>query len=80
MEMTQLTSFFGWCTVINFAFIRLATLAMTAFRGLVLPLQSRMFQVSESEMGSLYLRFVAYFKIATVVLAFTPWMALKLMA
>ena len=80
MEIESLTTFLGWCTVINFGILILASLFIAGARGWVIGIHSWMFGVSESELSGMYLQYLGNYKIATLVLNLAPYCALKAMS
>ena len=79
MELAQLTTFLGWCTVINFAFLLLATVALTALRGVVMRVHGSLLPMKEDDLKTLYVTYLANYKILAVVFNLVPWIALKIM-
>ena len=78
-SIETVTAFFGWMTIINFAVLALATLAIIAMRGWISGLHSKMFGLDSADLSRAYFQYIAQLKIATVVFSLTPYLALKLM-
>lgn len=79
MTLADLTSFLGWCTVISFAFLLLATVALTAFRGAVMGIHGRFLGMTPAELMPMYVTYLAQFKILVIVFNLVPWIALQVM-
>jgi hypothetical protein len=79
MSQETLTTFFGWMSVINIAFLTLAAVLLLALRDWAVALHSRMFGVSEADIRTAIYGWLAHYKIATLVLSVAPYLALKLM-
>ncbi|MEH6525929.1 MAG: DUF6868 family protein [Sneathiella sp.] len=80
VELTGLTSFFGWMSAINILVLIIIALALMTLRGVIAPLHSKLLGVPEADLPGLYFRYVANYKIAVIVLNLVPYVALKLMA
>jgi Family of unknown function (DUF6868) len=79
-SLENLTSFFGWMTVINILVLAVISLAVIALRGIMVSVHSKMTGVPEAELPSLYFRYVANYKLAVFVFNLVPYVALKLIA
>jgi hypothetical protein len=78
MDIQQLTTFLGWCTVINFALLLLATVALTVFRQMILRVHSALLGVADKDLTVLYVTYLAHFKVLVIVFNLVPWIALKI--
>ena len=78
--MTQefLTTVFGWMTILNFALLAFTTLMVVALQGWISGVHGRMFQMDQAEVKRAYFRYLANYKILTIVFCLMPWVALKL--
>jgi len=75
-SIETLTTFFGWCSVINIVFL-LGLLV----RGIVIrKLAAKVFRVSEDEVKTVYMNAFVQFRSAVLVLNITPYIALRIMA
>ncbi len=77
-SIETLATFFGWCTVINIG-LALALLV----RGIVvrkLKLAESVFGVSDDEVKTAYMNVFMQCRSAILMLNFTPYVALKIMA
>ncbi len=79
-SIETLRQFFGWCAVINIGVLLLSTIMITLFRGTAMKLHVRLFGLREEEMPREYFRYLARYKIATLILAVVPYLALRMMA
>lgn len=79
MSNEMLTSFLGWCTVVNFALLLLATVILTLFRPPILALHRRILDIDDQQLKLLYTYYLSAWKVLVIVLNFAPWIALKLM-
>ncbi|WP_440875191.1 DUF6868 family protein [Thalassotalea sp. PLHSN55] len=80
MTVSELTTFFGWCTVINVSILCISTIALVAFKGFIVKVYSNMLSVEQSDLPKYYFNYLAMFKLGVILLNITPYIALKLMA
>lgn len=80
MNIEWLTTFLGWCLVINVAGLALATLAIALMRDTISAIHSRMMGVGLAEMQVLYVQYLSNYKVAVIMLNLVPYIALKIMA
>lgn len=80
MSIEQLMVFFAWCTLLNFAVLIFATVSLFVFRSFVTEIHSRLFGLNEAELAKIYLKYLAYYKIAIFVFNLVPYLALRIMS
>ena len=78
MTVAMLSSFFGWMTVLNFAILAVAGIALMAMRDWASQLHARMFGLDKADVRLSYYRWLATYKILALVFAFVPWLALQM--
>jgi hypothetical protein len=78
MSIEQLTAFFAWSTLINLAFLIFATIWLIAWRKFTLRIHSRLFGVNETDLLNIYIKYLAYYKIAFFVFNLVPYLALRI--
>ncbi|SDX17550.1 hypothetical protein SAMN05444358_103258 [Ruegeria halocynthiae] len=78
--MTQefLTAVFGWMTVLNFAVLLFSTLMIVVLQNWIADVHGRMFQMERADIKRAYFRYLANYKILTIIFCLMPWLALKL--
>ncbi len=78
--MTQefLTTVFGWMTVLNIGVLLLSTMMVLALQNWIADVHGRMFQMERADIKRAYFRYLANYKILTLVFCLVPWLALKL--
>ena len=79
-SIDTLATFFGWCTVINLGIYFFSVAGVTLFRGTVLWINTRIFAISEEDVARVSFQYVAAYKLAIIILFFTPYVALKIMS
>lgn len=77
MTVETLTAFFGWMTLINFAFFGIGVLFMWLFRGIGQRMHANMFGLNEADMPREWYRYLGNYKIAIIVFCLVPYLALR---
>ncbi|HCM05796.1 MAG TPA: hypothetical protein DIC30_07270 [Oceanospirillales bacterium] len=81
MENIQtITTFFGWCSVINLGIYLLTVLALMGLRDSVKKIHVRLFAILSEKLDELYFNYLGSFKMAIIIFNIAPYAALKLMA
>jgi hypothetical protein len=80
MTIDTLTTFLGWCSVINIGVLLFSTLMMIVVRDFAIKLHSSLFGVNPEELPIIYLQYLGNYKIAIIILNIVPYIALKVMA
>ena len=78
LNIEQLAAFFGWCSVINMGLLIFSTLMIIVFKGPISAIHSRLMSLEKDKLPNLYMHYLAYYKIAIIMLNITPYLALKL--
>lgn len=78
MDILSLTTFFGWCLVINTGLLLFTTLALYFMKEWASNLHSEMFGVDKTLVLSSYFSYLAHFKLLILVFNLTPYIAFKL--
>ncbi|QDT62784.1 hypothetical protein SV7mr_53350 [Stieleria bergensis] len=79
METLQtMTTALGWCCMINIAFLLYATVMLINFRLWVQKIHRRWFNLDETDLDREYFRYLAMFKLLTLVFNIAPYIALRL--
>ncbi len=78
MTIDQLTTFFGWMAVLNLAYLILATLVLMGAQNWLTGLHQRWFGVAKDDLTLAYFKWLANYKIAVLVFAVAPYLALRL--
>jgi hypothetical protein len=78
-DMLTITTFLGWCAVINIGLLTFSTVWLIAFRNFTKHLHSAMFGIDQDKLDVIYFQYLANFKIAMLILNIVPYIALKIM-
>jgi len=76
----SLTTFFGWCSVINIGVLVFTTLVLLVMKGPITAIHSTMFGVDPANMPTTYFQYLGNYKIAIFVLNVVPYFALRMMS
>ena len=79
MNLDTLTSFLGWCSVINIVVMAVAALALTALREPLERLHARQFRLEPAAVRAAYFDYLSRYKIGILIFNLAPWLALKIM-
>jgi hypothetical protein len=78
MDITTLTAFFMWCSVINGTLLIVWTLALMLVPDLVYRIQSRWFPISRDSFDLVIYGFIGLFKIFFLMFNLVPYIVLLL--
>jgi len=79
ITISQLTELLGWASVINIAYLLLATITLMFMRETISSIHSKMLDIDKKELSSKYFDFLSTYKIVTLVFIVAPYIALKIM-
>ncbi|WP_420586192.1 DUF6868 family protein [Ruegeria sp.] len=78
MSQETLTSFFGWMAVINIGLLLVSTITIVTLQDWVADFHSRLFRMGKPNLKQAYFRYLAKYKLLTLVFCVVPWLALHL--
>ena len=79
-DISAMTTFFGWCSVLNIGLLLLSSLILLGLKGMVLDIHSSITGIPAAELNVLYFQYLSHYKVAIIVLGIVPYLALKMMA
>ena len=79
-SLETLTTFFGWCTVINFGVLMLYLLFVSLFHEWAGKLVAKLFGITKEEAKATFFRVFQQYRIAFVMLNVVPFIALSIMS
>ena len=79
-NLTTLTTFFGWCTIISFSILLISMIGLISLKGTAIKIHGQLFGLDEKTLNAAYFSYLGNLKICSIAFAFVPWLALKLMA
>lgn len=78
ITLSQLTELLGWASVINIAYLLIATLIIKFMKSSISSIHIKIFEIDKQELNSKYFDFLSMYKIATLVFIVAPYLALKI--
>ena len=78
MNITILTSFFGWCSVINLGLLLLWSLFFLFAPDLVYRTQKSFVSISRERFDLFMYSFIGLFKLLVLIFNIVPWIALRI--
>ena len=79
MDIVQVTAFFGWMSMLNFALLMISTISIVWFGNFAKAQHHKMFGIGHEKLGEFYFTYLAQFKMAWLFLNVVPYLALRLM-
>ena len=79
ITLSQITEFLGWASLINIAYLLLATITIAFIPGAIASIHSNAFRLNGKELDSKYFDFLSNYKIMTLIFMVAPYIALKIM-
>ena len=76
-NISEITTFLGWCTVVNSGIYAITAIALTLFRNTIKDMQSKLTGVPAEKLDELYFNYLGNFKLAIIIFSLTPYFALK---
>ncbi len=78
-SIETLTTFLGWCTVINVVALAITSIMLMLMRNFIPGIHGRMFGVNKEDLPLAYVQYLGNYKIAIIVLNIVPYIALRIM-
>ena len=79
-DLQTLTTFLGWCSVINMGLLLFSTALLMLMKNFVAGLHSKLLGVDRSELPAMYFQYLGNYKVFIIVFNIVPYVALKMMA
>ena len=79
ITLSQITEFLGWASIINMAFLLLATLSLVVMKDFVTTTHSKLFNISKTELPAIYFNYLASYKTTALIFCVIPYISLKIM-
>lgn len=80
IAIDTLTTFLGWCSVINIGVLVLSTIILMIMREPIVGIHSRLFGLNPAELPATYFQYLGNYKIAIFIFNLVPYIALKVMS
>jgi hypothetical protein len=79
ITLETLTTFFGWCSIINIAILLFTTFLLVGFKDIIATIHSKMFGLHQQGLPLIYFTYLGNYKIAIFIFSLVPYLALKIM-
>ena len=79
-SIETLTTFFGWCTVLNFGLMAFGLIKLVLIQDWASGVHAKMFGLDKAPVRVAYFQYFVNYKIAIVVFNLAPYIALKIMS
>ena len=79
MNMTQWTSFLGYCLILNYAILIIWFLAFVFIENFIKKIHLQWFKLSDTQFDTIHYSAMAVYKILILVFNLVPYIALKLL-
>ena len=76
MDIQTLTTFFMWCTILNFALLLFSSLMCMCAGDWAYRIHSKLFSISRETFNVVIYSFLALYKLLVIVFILIPYMAL----
>ena len=79
-HISIITTFLGWCTVINLGLYVFSVVMVTIFSAPIKSIHSKLSKIPAEKLDELYFNFLGNYKLAIFITNLVPYLALKVMA
>jgi len=79
ITLSQLTELLGWASVLNIGFLLFATMLLISMKTIVTSIHSKLFAIPEHELSLIYFKYMANYKMLSLIFIVCPYLSLKLM-
>ncbi len=79
-NIAESITFFGWCTVINFALLTFTSLLLFTLQEPIASLHSKLTGIAADKLLPMYFNYLGHYKILIIVFNFVPYITLKIMS
>lgn len=79
-EINTITTFLGWCTLINTGILIYSTIMVFLLRNFISNMHSKIFSLNPDDLPLVYFQYLGNYKIAIIILNLVPYISLKIMS
>ena len=79
-NLSTITTFFGWCTIINIGLLTYSSIMIIILNAPVKKLHAKMTHISPEKLNEMYFNFLGNYKLGIFIFNLVPYCALKIMA
>lgn len=78
-NLSTITTFLGWCTIINLGILIYSAIMTIIFNEPVKRFHAKMINISSDKLNEIYFTFIGNYKLAIFIFNLVPYFALKIM-
>ena len=78
ISIDTLTTFLGWCTVLNIGMLSFTVFLVTVLKEPMIKAHVKIFGINRENLQLTYFKYLGHFKIAIYMLNLMPYIALKI--
>lgn len=67
VDINNLTTFFGWCSIINLGILLFSTIILSAFKKPISKIHSKVFGINQDDIPLIYFQYLGSYKIAIIL-------------
>ena len=79
ITLSELTELLGWASILNIGVLVFSTIMLIFMKSFITSFHSKMFGIPEKDLSILYFKYLANYKVLTIVFIFVPYISLKIM-
>ena len=79
MNMETVREFLGWCAVINIGILLFTSILIMALGRAMSKFHAKLFGLDQADIMRAYFQYIANLKIAVIIFALVPYVALSIM-
>lgn len=80
MTISELTSFFGWCSVISSLVLCISSLLIFTFRAGISNIHSKLSGVEKAALPEIYFNYLAQLKLLVIIFNLVPYFSLVIIS
>ena len=76
--ISQLTELLGWVSILNIGMLIFASIAVVTMKSTITSMHSKMFAIPEQKLALIYFKYLANYKMLSLIFIVAPYIALKI--
>ena len=76
--VSQLTELLGWASILNIGMLIFASIALVTMKSTITSMHSKTFAIPEQELALIYFKYLANYKMLSLIFNVAPYIALKI--
>ena len=79
MDINIIVEFLGWCSIVNIGMLFFMFLIIVLFKKSLFLIHGKMFNLDDDFLSKIYFKYLAQYKIITIIFNIVPYFVLKSM-